>query len=90
MLYQFANLHVALTQWPLPNVLPRASVGGGAPPNVRRLDYCLITYCLWPAGLRRVGTEVLEILLQCSALEASQASYVFCRWAVTTWPSSLG
>ena len=37
-----------------------------------------------------MGKEVLELLLQFPALEASQASYVFCRWAVTTWPSSLG
>ena len=54
------------------------------------LYICGITMCSdWLA--RRVrGKEVLELLLQFPVLEATQIARVVSRWAVTTWPASLG
>ena len=34
----------------------------------------------WSVGLLRVGKEILELLLQSSALAATQASHVLCQW----------
>ena len=35
--------------------------------NVRRLNASLLPHTLWPAGLQRVGKELLELLLQSPA-----------------------
>ena len=42
----------------------------------------------WRAGVR--GKEVLELLPQSPALEATQTSQVLSGWTETTWPASLG
>ena len=59
-------------------------------PHELRPDESLLPPCLWPAGRGVCGNEALELLHTAGYEAALQTSHVFSRWAVTTWPVSLG